>query len=191
MATAAAVVGGSVLSSVVGSAASDRATRAQRSAAMQANDLQWQMFQQQREDLAPWRQAGNEALNKLQTLNPQSLANDPGYQFRLQQGLNAVNSSASARGNANSGATMKALTQYGQNFASNEYQNAYNRLANLAGLGQTGTNLGVQSAGQYGQAVSNNLIGLGNARAASQINQANNFSNLIGQGMLAYGLSQK
>lgn len=57
----------------------------------------------------------------------QDLTSDPGYQFRLQEGTNAVQGSAAAKGSALSGATLKALAKYGQNYASNEYQNAYNR----------------------------------------------------------------
>jgi hypothetical protein len=52
---------------------------------------------------------------------------DPGYQFRMQQGAAAVQGSAAAKGGALSGATMRALAKYGQNLASQEYSNAYNR----------------------------------------------------------------
>ena len=52
---------------------------------------------------------------------------DPGYQFRLGEGLKGVENSAAARGSQLSGGTLKALQRYGQNFASNEYNNAYGR----------------------------------------------------------------
>jgi hypothetical protein len=55
---------------------------------------------------------------------------DPGYQFRMDEGLKAIDRSAAARGSLNSGATLKALTNYGQNLASSEYNNAYNRFNN-------------------------------------------------------------
>lgn len=58
---------------------------------------------------------------------------DPGYQFRLQQGLNAIEHSAAARGGRAGGDTLKALQEYGQNFASNEYNNYANRQIGLAG----------------------------------------------------------
>ena len=79
---------------------------------------------------------------------------DPGYDFRLSEGAKALERSASARGGLFSGGTLKALTRYNQDFASNEFGNAYNRfqenrrtrynqLAGIAGLGQqTATNLG-------------------------------------------------
>jgi hypothetical protein len=54
----------------------------------------------------------------------------PGYQFRLQQGQRALEQSAAARGVLNTGGTLKDLLQYGQDFASNEYGNVYNRSVN-------------------------------------------------------------
>jgi hypothetical protein len=60
-----------------------------------------------------------------------NLANwqDPGYQFRLDEGQKALEGSAAAGGNLLSGSTLKALTNYGQNAASQEYQNAFNRFS--------------------------------------------------------------
>jgi hypothetical protein len=55
------------------------------------------------------------------------LQNDPGYQFRLGQGLQAVQQSAAARGVLNTGGTLKDIADYGQNYASGEYGNAFNR----------------------------------------------------------------
>ena len=57
----------------------------------------------------------------------QLLAEDPGYQFRLDEGRKALERSAAAQGTLRSGATLKGLMDYGQNTASQEYQRAYNR----------------------------------------------------------------
>ena len=59
---------------------------------------------------------GQEALNQ-----------DPGYQFRMQEGMKAINASAAAKGGLQSGAALKAAQQYGQGLASQEYGNAYAR----------------------------------------------------------------
>jgi hypothetical protein len=56
------------------------------------------------------------------------LNQDPGYAFRVQQGQRALESGAAARGGLLSGGTQQALVNYGQGAASQEYQNAYNRL---------------------------------------------------------------
>jgi len=52
---------------------------------------------------------------------------DPGYQFRLKEGLGAIEASASARGNLNTGGTLQGLQRYGQDYASQEYGSAFGR----------------------------------------------------------------
>ena len=63
--------------------------------------------------------------------------NSPGYQFRLGQGTDALQKWAAARGTLNDSGTAKALMDYGQNAASQEYGNVWNR-----GLDQYRTNRG-------------------------------------------------
>jgi len=64
------------------------------------------------------------------------LANTPGYQFALQQGLQGVERSAFARGTGLTGGTLKALMQYAEGLASQTYENRINDLFNLSKLGQ-------------------------------------------------------
>lgn len=59
-------------------------------------------------------------------------ATDPGYQFRLQQGLNAIQNSAAAKGVLNTGGTLTDINNYAQDAASQEYQNLYSRMFGLA-----------------------------------------------------------
>ena len=116
---------------------------------------------------------------------------DPGYQFRLSEGMKALESSASARGNLLSGSTLKGIQRYGQDMASQEYQNAFNRyqaersgtlnpLQSLAGVGQSTANtlgtMGMNYANQAGEAYQ----GAANARASGYVGQANAFGNAIG-----------
>jgi hypothetical protein len=61
--------------------------------------------------------------------DPNQLANDPSYQFRLKEGQRALENSAGARGTLRTGGTLKDLLGYGQSFASQEYNNIYNRAA--------------------------------------------------------------
>jgi hypothetical protein len=58
---------------------------------------------------------------------PESVLNDPGYKFRLQQGLEALQNSAAARGMLRTGETLHDIVNYGQGAASDEYSNAYQR----------------------------------------------------------------
>lgn len=202
---ATAVAGGAALSYIGGQNAADTAAAAQRDASSSANALQRYMYEQNRSDQQPWMDAGKTALSQLQDpymsrqFSAQDFVKDPGYDFRMQQGQRNLESSAAARGNLNSGATLKALQRYGQDFASNEYSNAYNRynadrdqrwnkLSSLAGLGQNAQNQ-VSNAGQsYANQFAQNQMDMGNAQAANAISQSNNMNNLLGQGITAYGL---
>lgn len=121
--------------------------------------------------VSPYTQAGAQAAGNLANMpdfafNPDMLTQDPGYQFRLGQGAQGVQAQLAAEGLGDSGAALKELTQYGQNFASNEFQNAYNRAANTYGLNlarQQGlANQGLQASQYAGNA------GLSAAQGAGQ-----------------------
>lgn len=83
----------------------------------------------------PWaanRPMYMQQLNRLMTqgFNP----NDPAYQARMQAGTSAIERSAAAKGMLGSGNTLAELTQFGQGLASQEYQNQFQRLSELAGV---------------------------------------------------------
>lgn len=67
-----------------------------------------------------------------------TMQNDPGYQFRLNEGLKALQASAAARGVLNSGGTLKGIEDYGQNYASQEYGNVFNRALQTFGTAYQG-----------------------------------------------------
>ena len=191
---AAAVVG----SSLIGSSASKSAAKTQASAADRAAELQQQQFERQVELQEPWRQAGITALNKLTPLATEytpfgmsQFQQDPGYAFRMQEGMKALERSAAARGGLLSGNMLKGAQRYGQDLASQEYMNAFNRyqaernarlnpLQSLAGVGQTATN----QLGQAGQAMASNvgqaLGAAAQARASGYIGGANALSQGLG-----------
>lgn len=114
----------------------------------------------------------------------ESITQDPGYQARLQQGRQTREQSKAAQGTLRGGATLKALQDYGQQMASQEYQNAYARALqeyqNRVAAQQTGyqqaigtyglnTQTGMQGqAQQYGQALSSAQL---NAQNTLQQNQ--------------------
>lgn len=177
---------------IQGNAARD-AANIQADSAREASKLQKQIFDQQRKDATPWREAGMRALTGLENADFQrdftmnDFQADPGYAFRMGEGMKALERSAAARGGLMAGGTMKALTRYGQDFASNEFQNAYNRfnsdrdrrfnrLSSLAGLGQT-ANTQVGQAGQnYANQVGSNMMQAGNASAAGRMGVANAYT---------------
>jgi hypothetical protein len=59
---------------------------------------------------------------------------DPSMAFRMKMGQEAIGTGAAAGGNFLSGSTGKALTDFGQNLASTEYANAYQRAAQQQGF---------------------------------------------------------
>lgn len=111
----------------------------------------------------------------------------PDYQFALDQGRQTVERSAAARGGLNSGNTLKALTEYGQGMASQQYGNYANRLAALAGIGQTATNSVAGYGSNMAGNVGNLMVGQGNARASGIADRANILGGTLGAiGGLAY-----
>jgi len=212
-----AAIGGSMLGSAYATkqasdAASDAADK-QVAAGDRSNALQKEIYDQNRLDQTPWREAGVNALGRMQgfaapenfsfTADDFNNNRDPGYSFRMSEGLKALDRSASARGGLLSGAALKGITRYGQEAASQEYGNAYNRaltgynanrgaqdtqynrLASMAGLGQTAMGQ-TQSAGQnYAANVGNTFQGQGNAMAAGGVGSANAITGGISSGINA------
>ena len=192
-----------VASAVIGSASSRSAARTQAESADRAAALQQQQFERQVELSEPWRKAGEQALNKLIPLTDYTAFGmdqfqaDPGYSFRLSEGMKGLERSAAARGGLLSGATLKGIQRYGQDMASQEYTNAFNRyqaerqarlgpLQSLAGVGQTAT----QQIGQAGQNYAANageaLTSGAAARASGYVGQANALTGALGGAANAY-----
>jgi len=207
-------VAGPLISGVMGSNAASNASDAQSQASAQSLALQREMWQRQLADQQPWHDAGVNALGKMQNYaapgqfnfdaNAFAANKDPGYAFRMSEGLKALDASAASRGGLLSGATLKGAQRYGQDMASQEYQNAYgraltgynanenaantgyNRLAGLAGIGQTANSqIGAANA-NYANNATNLITGNANAQGAAGIAGANAWSNAIGQGMSSY-----
>lgn len=187
-----ATVGVGALGAIVSSNSAQSAANTQANAANRATDVQSQIYQQQRADSEPMRNLGNSAASELYANNFGKDGNwkDPGYTARLQEGYKALNAGAAARGNLYSGSTMKALTRYGQDYASNEYGKAYdrqfNRLSTLAGYG-TGLSPALSNAGSnYANSVGNNMMSAANAQSAGQIAQGNAISGGLSSGANYY-----
>ena len=185
---ATAIVGSAVIGAGASIYGAGKAADAQRDAAATGAAISREQYNTTRNDLAPYRTAGEGALTDLNNRLPyltsdikmdqSTLEQTPGYQFNRTQGLKAVQNSAAARGLGNSGAALKGAATFATGLADNTYQNqfnnentnrtnAYNR---LKGLVDTGTNasamtgtLGEKSAWQQSQLA----VGAGNAQAAA------------------------
>jgi hypothetical protein len=147
--------GSSLLGGLLGKSAAQSAAEQQQAAAAKASGIAGAAGQQAQNALTgqianentnvqPYLQAGAQATNQLssalapggsltqqfgqfQAPTAAQAAAMPGYQFQLQQGQNALQNSAAARGGLLSTGTAKALDQYSQGFASTDYGNLFNQ----------------------------------------------------------------
>jgi hypothetical protein len=112
----------------------------------------------------------------------QGLENSPGYQFRLGDGLKALERSAAARGTLLTGGTLKGLERYAQDYASGEYDKRVGQLFNLSSLGQNAA-AGVGNAGSaYANNAGDLMTQIGNAQASGRVGSANAYTDAINQG---------
>lgn len=210
------------------SRAAGEATQAQRDIANEQVALQREQYLKQLELNEPFRQAGltgqNMLLAQLQggpyasakfggvpgydpasamrNFGASDFQADPGYAFRLSEGLKGMNATAAARGGLMSGNALRAGQEYGQQLGSQEYQNAFNRyqanraaqeqaygnafnrfqtertntlapLQSLAGVGQSATQQAQQAAQNYATGAGNVLGNFGAAQAGNIIGQGN------------------
>ena len=192
-------------SAIINSNAISGAAQSQANSAANANATDWSMYNQNVARMDPYVQAGNTATGQLnawnapggqgsQQFNYQDYLNSPAMAFQLQQGQQALDRSAAARGVGVSTGEMQAQTQYNQGVGSQYYQqafnnfqtgqtNRFNQLASIAGMGENAAagvgNNGLQTANITGQ----NTMNAANGQAAGTIANANNWNSSINNGM--------
>lgn len=209
MYVAGASAAGSIAGGLIGASASKKAAETQAASAREAIAQQRQMFDIQNEQQRPYREAGYSALSDIAGMKPYLTKQfgqedfqagiDPSYNFRLAQGNLATTNLANQAGGLIGGNALQGLTNYGQNAASQEFGNVFNRfqtqrtgiyntLAGIAGIGQTAqgqvSNLAQNTANNIGQAT----IGVGSAYAGGQVGAANALSGGIQGATNAYML---
>ena len=208
---------GAIGGGLIASSAAKRAAGTQAQAAADATSAQERMFAQQQALQEPFRQAGLTAQQQIMQLlgiggdqaapgygslakpfGTSQFEQDPGYAFRQAEGMKALERSAAARGGLLSGGTLKGIQRFGQDLASQEYQNAFNRyqveraarlnpLQSLMGAGQSSANVLTGAAGQMGQNQAANLMAAGQARASGYVGSANALSSALGNiGQMAF-----
>ena len=185
---ATAIVGSAVIGAVASSSASRSASRAQQNAANTANAEERRQFDLARADLAPYRQAGTAALGTLSSNFGNSFETSPGYEFVRDEGQRNLGNSFAARGGAFSGNALRALSQFNQGLASQEYGNWWNRGAGLAGIGQTATNTGVAAGQNFANQFGANTMAAGDARASGVLNAYSGIANAANTGLSNYML---
>lgn len=197
---AAAVVGTAVVGTVVQNNAAGRAAKRAENATRDANAMQYEQFQQTREDNMPLMDLRNSLLPNIKTtalqdssVTPQEVMSDPGYQFGLSQGQKAIQGTAAARGGLYSGRTLQALNQFGNDYGTTKFGdvfnrkqtaigNNFNRLMGAAGMGQAGVLQTQQAGANYANNAGGNMLNNANFQNAAGMAQANNWGNLLNRG---------
>ena len=159
--------------------------RAQQERSLDETKRQYDIGQ---ENIAPYLQAGRRGLDQYESMlnqdglakwggfNESDMQQDPGYQFRLQQGYQGLDRMAAKGGNRFSGGRAMGLMQYGQQMASQEFGAARNRAfqdyqtRRGEGVFRLGEYASLAASGQQAAGAASNL-GAGYANALTGINQ--------------------
>ena len=213
--------GASLIGGAMASSAADKAAKTQARSADKATALERQMYEEGVKRQQPFYDAGITAQNRLLDilgLSDRTTAEgygsgvrpfgmddfraDPGYNFRMKEGLKSLDAIAASRGGLISGNALRAAQEFGQDLASQEYTNAYNRyranrsdvltpIQSILGQGQT-TASELGSAGQnYAKNAGSNMIAAGNARASGYTGSADAWNRGLGgaAGTIVSGLN--
>ena len=210
--------GANLIGGIMGSNSAKKAAEAQAQSAREQLALQRQMYGETVTRNQPWLNTGMGANNRLATMlgtggnagdadygsltRNFSMADylnnqDPGYQFGLDTGMNALNAQNAATGGSQSGAAMKAAQRYGVDYGSTKYNEAFNRYTNnrsniynmLSGqsaAGQASANNTAAAGNAFATGGSAALGGIGAANASGYMGSANAYSSAIGNAMNNY-----
>lgn len=182
---------GNLIGAAIGSDSARSAANTQADATREAIGEQRRQYDLTRSDFAPWREAGVGALGTLQKemgapVTAADVMQDPGYQFGLTSGQQAIDRKIAAGGGRMSGAAVKAAGRFGTDYATTGYNAAYqrrqdrlNRLQALAGIGQTATNSSAQAGQGATNAISSLISSGGDAAAAGRMAQGNIWGNAV------------
>lgn len=159
--------------SLYGAYSANNAANTAAQAGNNALSLQAQMYNQNRSDLAPWRQAGQQVLGTLVPQVNQGFQQSPGYQFQQDEAMRVLNNRLAGMGMTNSGMAQREAMRVASGLAAQDYNNYWNRAAGIAGVGQNAANTGVAAAGNYANQGSNILQNIGSAQASGITQGAN------------------
>lgn len=178
------IVGGFIQADAVKEGSADQLAATEAGIAEQRRQ-----FDLSREDFQPYREAGVQALGSLQgdigrMPTAAEVMASPGYQFGMQQGQTGLDRRIAAMGGRVSGAALKAASRFNTDYATTGYNAEYqrrqdrlNRLAAIAGIGQTATSGSAQAGASAANNISSALQSQGDASAAARVAQGNIWGN--------------
>lgn len=163
------IAGALIISAGAGLYASSKASKSISSSTDQSTQVQWDMFDQARKDLAPYREVGVEAVNQIRQVmkgNYSSFYKSPDYQFRKEEGQKALDRTQNAAGTRFSGQALKEASRYNQDLASTEYGNWFERMFGVANMGEAAAAGSAANAVSTGANVAQTTMAGGQAQAA-------------------------
>lgn len=179
-----AAAGATVIGGYLGNKGAEKGANAQVQAANAATAEDARQFDQTQRNLQPFLDQSYNALNlqnRLLSGDTSGFMTSPDYTFARDQALQAQERGAAARGGFMGGGADADRIALAEGLATQNLGNYWNRLAGVAGQGQTtATNLG-QFGANYAGNVGQNLQNAGAARASSYASQANTWGNVAGQ----------
>lgn len=174
-----------------GAEAIEKGAAAEERTAVKNLEFQREMEDVMREDFTPWREAGQVALDQIMEgidtgafeVGDIDVTKDPGYKFRMKEGMAQLEQSAAVRGRLLSDASRKDITGYAQDVASQEYANAYAResnekarrfniLSGISGAGQASAARQAQATSQLAQTGGNIMATSGRAQQQAGVARA-------------------
>jgi len=192
-----AIIGaaGSLLGGALGINAADRAANQQMRAINHQLNFAKQVYRDQNALFQPWREMGMQGqqayMSELGLGNApagyKGYSATPGYDWQLNQGLDAAQSAAAARGGMMSGATLQAMQTYGNGLANQDYNTYLNRLQGVGAQGQAAAGNQATAAQNYGQNAINAAGSYGDAQASGTIGGYNALSGGINNAISTYG----
>ena len=209
--------GGSYLASENAADAQEEAAETQADAARRAEDINYEMYAQAREDYAPYREAGYNILPQLQYLTtgrppmitdentgissvdpnftPIDVTTSPLYQFRQREGESAINRALADRGLYDSSTAVNQLADLTNRLTAEETERQYGRMLDMANIGRGAATSSGAAAMQTGVTAGQYALQGGQAQAAGQLGagqqRSSMYSNLGALPMQAYNAYQQ
>ncbi len=162
-----AVAGATLVGGALQSRSASKAANAAQQGGQASIDEQRRQFDIANANQAPWLQSGGRALGSMEALNNGDFSKfyeSPDYKFAMDQGLQGLERGASARGGMYSGGADADRMKFASGLASQNYGSFYNRLAGLAGVGQTTAS----GLGQLGMGMASNIGNINQNLAAAR-----------------------
>lgn len=166
---------GSIAGGIMGGSGAKKQAQAMR----EAIEYQKQKDRETQQRFSPYQELGKESVNEFKqwrddpNKDPMNYL-DPAYNFRRDQGMKAVTGNAATSGMLQSGDTLRALEQFGQDYSGGEYNNAFNRWLQEGTFDKGMVDSGQSAAGWESQLANQGAANVGHLTANADFGAQDN-----------------